>query len=1137
MRIKRLEIYGFKSFPYRVSLPFPPGISAIVGPNGSGKSNIMDALRWVLGEQSLKRLRVRSAEDLLFAGDHGRSPGFAEVRLVLENDGGVPEEFRELPEIVVARRLYRSGESEYLINNRTCRLKDIHYLFLDTGVNPRGYGLIDQGEVGKFLERSPQERRFFLEELAGVSRYRANRDETARNLARTRENLARVEDILSEIRKQITSLEEQAELAAKYLRLRDRLKQLSLSRLAVLYLKARRDRDRAEKNLSELRQNLEALSEREEKLLPLYEKVLSEVNLLKRKLREKDEALQSLESDLKAVAEKLRTLYREENEISKKLERERTRKENFTENLKNLEKELQGLITETEELQKRLETEEHVFKELQERYLAKRTEAEKAEKKLREEEKKVLGLRERLRFLKERKERLDREKRTLEEKRRLLSEKSSKLKAERERLKARQVSLESHLARIEDELSGLRNKKQTLESRVAELKEALRGLENDEKERRLEIRSLEKEKAMLLSLLKQELIIDPEKLKGTGLNLKILAEELEISPERMEAVEAFLGEKLSFPVAESVEDIKQLLSSTELPGLFYKTPETHQRLIQELEELEEEESLERLPTSLPSGKILYFQREKAILFPSGFLLFSGREAPGPLRIKKRLHELEKELQDRGLVLQKVQEEKAGLQKTLKETEEALKGRVKALKKLEEEKGRLIRELKGIEQSLTRLMQEEAFLAREGSAETARQEALAEEKEKIEAEIQGLTAELEEILRQEKELRERRQRLKNESSKEEKAFKEKNLLISELSGRLKALSRRKNELNEELRRTRDKLRNTSQQVRLLEEELQFVRGMIRKEKETRREKETVREGLLREKKEVEAALSEASKRLSELEREGKSLEKDRERLKERLHRLELDLVEAEMSLEHLLREARENHETDLEAFVAEEKPALKDTSGIEEEIIKVREELSQFPPVNLAAGEELEKARERFEFLSSQREELLAAIKDLEAACRRLDEESRRKIREALELANQKLSEVFPLLFEGGRAELYFTDSDDPLQAGLDLKVKLPGKPVRHLSMLSGGEKALCALAVLFAFYLVKPGPFCILDEVDAPLDEANTLRFNELLKRLKEHSQVILVTHNPRVMEIADALFGVTMEEKGVSKVVSVKLT
>jgi len=1134
MRIKRLEIYGFKSFPYRVVLPFPPGISAIVGPNGSGKSNIVDALRWVLGEQSLKKLRVRSAEDLLFAGDHGEAPGFAEVRLVLENDGQAPEGLRDLPEIVVARRLYRSGESEFLLNHRACRLKDIHYLFLDTGVHPRGYGLIDQGEVGRFLEWSPEERRFFLEELAGISRYRVRREEARRNLEHTRENLTRVEDLLAELNTRRQELQEQAQLAREYRKLREEFQRLALTRLAILYLRAQKAKEKAEDQLQKIVAKITLLEKEEKSHRPGYQRALTETHLLKRRLREKEEELREKEKKREELSRKLRTLYQEEGQLSRELEREKTREETLTEEIQRLEVQKKNLIREREALSQTLKEKRAQQEESQRNYQTLQKRLQEEEKILREAEARILSLQEKLRFAEAERKRLHQEVAFLASKEKDLKEKASRLVQQREKLLQETTELTERLAWVESQRAALSKE---IESRLRiqkELEAQLRILEEEGQSLKHERQALLKEKEALEAAILRLFPADLRDLCKRG-GLRVLADLLPLSPESRTWAEALLAERLTFPVIEDPQELQLLARVQELSGVFVATPETLRGLQELLQSVKEADHPRILWEHLPKNPVIFPEKE-LIFEPPGFLKAQKKSGPGVLEIKDRLREISSLLATLSSKMTELAEKKEELRERINELQREGEARVREIQKREREARDLARSLSQAQKALERLRQEATFLQREKGEIRCRKEEAQKEMALKEKEIAVLREKLEELLSQEAPRREALSHLRQEVQKEGRSLEERAREVAELSGRLKILQERQKELEVALSRARERQERASQRKNLLSEEWRFVRETLQKVQAERRGLEEDLKKKLKELENLKKRYTELQDFLRQQEEEEKARSREKERLQERKHKLEIDRLEAEMTLEHLRKEAQEVHEMNLETFLAQEPPAEKNLSRVEEALREIREKLAAFPPVNLAAEEELHRVEERWNFLTERQKELLAALADLEKALERLDAESRRLLKEALQAANNRLKEVFPLLFEGGQAELYLTHSGDPLSAGLDLRVKLPGKPVKHLTMLSGGEKALCALAVLFAFYLVKPGPFCILDEVEASLDEANTLRFNALLQRLKERSQVILVTHNPRVMEVADALFGVTMEEEGISKVVSLKL-
>ncbi len=587
-------------------------------------------------------------------------------------------------------------------------------------------------------------------------------------------------------------------------------------------------------------------------------------------------------------------------------------------------------------------------------------------------------------------------------------------------------------------------------------------------------------------------------------------------------------------MARTPEDLKRFLSFEEITGIFLGTGERLEKLKDLLSQIREERDLARVWETDPEDGC-FFPEQGLLYEPPGFLRRTDTRGDGLLALRERLREiegLERELEERE---KEILREKTQAEQNLQQLEDTYRKKDLEYQEMHRQDQEIQKKLQILNRTLERLEDEQVFQQKEAREIKRKKEELLQQKKELEKALERQREELSGLIQRETKLRREGEDRRSKILDLEKIFKEKESLLAEWRGNLKARRERLLELRQSKQRAEARRRTARQQEALLSEELTFVRQMLREEKKQRQELEKKREALKETLSRWQEELTRAQHALKELEQEEKDLERERTRLQEKIHRLELDKVEAEMTMEHLRREALENHATALEDFLKQEPPKSENLREIEERLILLRERLSRFPAVNLAAAEELARAEERLHFLSSQRQDLLSAISDLEKALRRLDQESRKRLQETLREANRSLKEVFPVFFEGGEAELYFTD-EDPLSAGLDLRIRLPGKPVKHLTMLSGGEKALCVLAVLFAFYLVKPGPFCILDEVDAPLDEANTLRFNEFLRRLKERSQIILVTHNPRVMEVADALFGVTMEEKGISKVVSVRL-
>ncbi len=1095
MKVKRLEVYGFKSFPYRVAIPFPEGISVIVGPNGSGKSNIVDAFRWVLGEQSLKRLRVRSLEELIFSGDHGRRPAFAEVRLVLEGS----------EEVVIARRVYRTGEVEYTLNNRVCRLKDIQYLFLDTGVNPKGYGLIDQGEVTGFVERSPEERKFFLEELAGVSKYKLNRDEALRDLKKTKENLTRVEDLLRELEERLSGLRKQAALAEEYLRLRERLRVLSVARLRVLFKEALKKKESALVKMSELKEALEGLNERETRLQQERTSVLTELAELRRRLAKKEEVLEGLKRDLKEASSRLERLYRIELDRSRAFERESARRATLLESLSRLNAQLKELKRELDELKRRVLDGEDRLRTLKGSYEKRREELKKASGEERRLESELLRKQEELKYLERKAAELREGLKELSEEKRKLEEELLRLEGKRRRVESEREEVRSELSSVKEEVRDLSERVKGLEEAVEGLKDSLKHASVEEREASASLRILERERESLL-----------RRLRGERIERKTLLEELELSEEEFSVAEALYGDRLQLPVAEDAEELKSLLEEPRLKGVFFKSEDNLRALYEEVRRA-----------------LKTYRAESFVCVSPGFFLKPSRQGSETYALKLELDERERRIEETAARIRELKVRREGLERDLKRLEEEREGLLSKLKALSQRRRELEERLRSLEKEAIKLEERGTFLVKKRTELEEGIERLKEELLRLEKDEKRLKEEVFSAESSLKRLKELKRALKASFDEVQRAYEELRVEYLKEKERLEHLEGTKERLESEIKRVREALENSEQRLSKVKTELEAVKDEI---SSALSKKAVLEERLLEEEGSYEELRREVSRLKEAVDRFDKALarlDRERSRLKEDIHRCEVDIAEAEMSVEHLKREAFENYGLSEEELA---RGGEAESFVSEEEIEELRRRLSAFPPVNLAAFEELKEVESRYETLRLRKRELEESVEELKRVKRRLDEESRRRLLKALEDANASLNRVFRILFEGGSARLEFVGSEDPLEAGLELKVRLPGKSVRHLSMLSGGEKTLCALAVLFAFYLVKPGPFCVLDEVDAFLDEANTNRFNRLLKEVSRQSQVILVTHNPRVMEAADAVFGVTMEEEGVSKIISIKL-
>ncbi len=1112
--IKRLEIYGFKSFPYKTTVELHPGITAIVGPNGAGKSNLLDAIKWVLGEGSPKRLRVKEMADLIFSGDHGRKVDFAEVKLVLAHDPPLLEKFKDLSEISIVRRFYRDGEGEFFINQKPCRLRDIQLLFLDLGISNQGYSIIDQGDVTKFIELSPKERRVFLEDLAGVSKIKFAESEVTKNIEKTEFNLIRIKDLLLEVERQYLVLKGQAERAREYLEIKGRYLVLSLA------LNEERAK-RAEAELSEVQQKIKSLEEEKASLekeverledLEKEEQITTSELTLKLKALQREEA--NLEAELNRLNQSLNNLLREEADLKARMEKERIRLSHEEERIKKVEveegaiqNELLKINQQKDELQKQKDEKNKVLLDWRKELEGKKAELTKLEnawqdllrKRDRFYEKKAL-LESQIKSFEKELARLKEDVLTLEQRDTSAKEKLAKLGKERK-------DLEETLQRIMHEVNLFKKKQDELSSTLLSLKEEMFLVSSH-------IQRLVKNIEFLDSLLRKEemskkIDLPPERVLGYRFK--------DLSTEDIKVLEFVLGDRLKAIVVKDIDEIKSLAKSSEENLVFIL-----------------EEELKRYDFSL----FKHYKDTGLIISPDGFVYLMKKEKKGLFSLIKEREELSAELK----VWQEKEKELEERQRELIQKKDSIS---KEIKKLEDKAREIQKNLNAL-LSIERELEKEAFKTEE------RRLRLSEERQKLEekyrralSEIGILNQELEEIqvkiVNLEKVIKDK----KREVEIFEKEFfnlkrglesLERDLL--QIQTRIAYLNDRLKALREEKQRALNAMKSSKFNLERYEREALIVSENLKVLKERRFNLEKDLKDLKQNLQEIEGKREEHTSRIKELQELRKTHEKRVNKLTLEIHNASLRKKELELLLTKLTEEIRGlkeslSHEGLDSAYVL---PTTQDaTFDLAKEVSRLREELKNFGDVNIHSIREFEAVEKRYKELLSHKEDLEASIAKLKAVLRELNMSARSKLVETLEKVNEKAREIFSELFPSAQAELALS-GEDPLTAGLEIRIRIPHKNVKSINMLSGGEKALCVIGFLLSFYLVCPSPFLILDEVDAPLDEKNTIKFIKLLRRITENSQVILITHNPQVMKEVDLLMGVTMEDKGISKVLKLNL-
>lgn len=1182
MRIKKLSILGFKSIMDKLEIYFPMGISGVVGPNGCGKSNIVDAIRWCLGEQSPKELRGRKMEDVIFSGTGQHKPlGMAEVTITFENgDGTFPQSFAALSELSVTRRLFRSGESEYRLNNVPCRLKDIHEIFMDTGLGNRAYSVIGQGKIGTILEQKPEETRVMLEEAAGITKYRRKVTASQRKIELTQANLQRVEDILGEVQRQMRSLKRQAAKARRYKSIGQQIREMELVLYSHQYAELTRDSGERQHVVDQLVQKEVSLATRSGELaaridhmhLELEEKDAALAGL-RHKEMENSEALHRKEGLLESLAAEIRMqeemdtrLAGEAEELQERLvtmEEERAR---LLEKQATLKAQTQGLKNESAARESRFRSRRQALEQIRQGY-------EQAREALSAGAHREMGLAHETSYLEKMIKEITTGRSRLETELREAQGRMEQITAASRRRSLTREAAAEKLRQIEADLSERKAASLQLEQRRTELEASLRAKESDMHKCQSRLASLqaltenfEGYQIGVRAVMKAQDL--PPRREGRILGL--LADLIQVDTAYEQAVEAALADRLQVILVESQADgqmavdylkakakgrvslvpVKEFQPCTAAPSKaqdirclleFVSTDEAYRPLLQTL--LGNTWVVPDLETALKAWK--HNGRDRCFVTPEGDLVDAqGFISGGRLsRTRQGLLARKREIEDLRAQGQRLAGEVDTLRGRLESINTEIEEQRRSLDQLNDDKWRCHEEITEHDKGLFRLGQEldqldklcrkiREDLERRGREEHKHKKDLLAANEQLKQCREKKTRE--EIFFQRKEAELREAQAEFDRLREEVADVQSNLRLLEEEQR--SLVREMERLEDFADESRERLRRIEAdrvQARERREECLSKRQWLEAEVADRYERlEQAQKAVRR----AERERGEFLGRIKEEEHRSQGLRSEIDTVRESIRHARMEYSDIELRMKHLRDSVQEKLQLDLHAVYRGHLQEGLDQTQTEQEIARLRELRHKLGEVNLTAISEHEALKERFEFMTRQRDDLLHSIESLRTAIRKINKTSLEKFRETFEAVDCKLKEIFPILFNGGTAGLRLTDESRPLECGVLVEVQPPGKKLSHMGLLSGGEKALIAMALLFAIYMIKPSPFCLLDEVDAPLDEANIERFNNLLREIKKSSQIIMVTHNRRTMEITDRLFGVTMERAGVSKLVSVDL-
>ena len=1175
MKIKCLEILGFKSFVDKVSLDFQQPITGIVGPNGCGKSNIVDAIRWGMGEQSAKNLRGKHMEDVIFGGSETRKPlGMAEVSLIFSTeDSAASAKYLAFSEIQVTRRLYRDGESEYYLNKTPCRLLDIAELFMDTGVGTRAYSIIEQGKIGTILHSKPEDRRFLIEEAAGVTKFKARKQVALRKIEHTRQNLIRLGDIIAEIRRQVNSLQRQAKKAEKFKSCREELKEIEQLFAVRAWESLDGERQATARALAEATTRLAGMTANlESGELRLEERRIS-LMVEEQTVTTAQEEAYRLKGNIQAVENRLEFQRKEHTALDGRKLR--------------LEEELAALERQKSEATREQEGLEAHRGEYDCDIAADEARLVESEETLDELTRTELGLSRRLEET--RRELFD----LLSEiaqinnaqtgaTRRLesLGERFDRHHRENVQLQERLVESMTRCSGLEGELAGQQRLREELQMRVEEVRELeatlKRNLHDTEQELNRQRNLLSARKSRLQSLRELEMSLAGY---GQGVRTLLLSERftgrlrglvadlIETTEACETALEAALGERLQYLVSVEGDVAREAITflrdgkggrgsfvigaptvsqpvavpgdSSELRSFVTFNPE-FRHLVEPL--LAGVYLAADLENALEQGALYSgctFVTPQGDLVTAGGIVTGGSpEATGPgiISKKREIRELSREVADLAVAITSLEESRDRLKRETGETEE--EGR-ELRQRLHQAEIRLV----NLQKDLQRAREEQQRVQERLAVRQIEDDQLSEERESLEREIHDSARGREERegRKQTIEARVEELRVALEARKEELARTRD--LVTTLKVRTASLKEKREANRRAVKRLEELLRELESRMaghrrQTAESEADRIRLELELAENDRQLKR-----LLLESATVEARLSsarEAYQRHSDAVREEdlamKGLRTACEDLRRAAAEKTMALTELSMRMEHLELSLSDRYRVSLTEIV----PLFRDREWAEAETRQrqtdLQKQVDEMGEVNLTAIEEYRELEERFEFLTTQKADLEESLNGLQQAIQKINRTTRKRFFETFQLVNAKFQELFPRLFCGGHAELRLTNEEDLLETGIDIIVQPPGKKLQNVTLLSGGEKALTALALIFAIFLIKPSPFCLLDEVDAPLDDANIGRFNEMVREMCAISQFIVITHNKGTMAVADTLYGITMEEPGMSKMVSVKL-
>jgi chromosome segregation protein len=1191
LRIKKIELIGFKSFKDRTVIQFDAGITGIVGPNGCGKSNIVDALMWVMGDQSAKDLRASTMTDVIFGGSDQYAPaGMSEVSLTLENDGGpFPAKYLKHTEVMVTRRLHRSGESEYFVNKEPARLKDIQEIFMDTGAGAKGFSIIQQGTIGKIITAKPEDRKHLIEEAAGITKFKARKKESQRKLVATEQNLVRLQDIIGELKRQIDSLQRQAQRAERYRNLKNQIEELDLWVSSLQFNDLKTAADEAQRifqeaqsmeveggsNLSGLQSELETLK------LSLLEQE-KKVDEMQATHGDKQSSVQKKELEIQELKFEIEQARRNEVMTGTLLQEQEARHELLMRDLGTMEAQAEALRTESESLQTEFTSKNEIFVESQSRIqvvdeelTTKRRELFAVGQTESSVEAKVQSLASQIEDVRARAENERLSLHDLREKQSEFETRRRKITTELDSQRQLQLDLTSDVDSFEankkilqEQIGVRRLEVEEFKDQLNETTSLLYGLENLQN-------NFEGFEEGVKQVMLWQKTRSAEVTADGSVSFQPVSEVVEVPGEYEIAMEAALGSRLQMLLTQdsdrALEAVDYLKTQKSGRSSFYSASSIGaDQYDSAAVNLRAESGVQAILKDVVTSNEKY-QTSVSYLLNGVAIVDSIRTA---LALRPRFegwtfvtNDGDTLTADGVLTGGAVESADSGVLKRRREIKELSERKSEfagklalaqaALKKMEEQLANVLNDFEGAQK---RKIEQEIKVTE-----------LRKDMERAETEVQNAQYACD---RQEKEV----SRMAEQLRFQEERLAELEASLTETKAKKETLEASVESLNEELVSTRMgfdgmqaevtdlqvRAASKTQEFQGVQRQLEMVRRQVEdlnlqlsrmseeSEKNTTimtesqlvlEEKKIEFERTLHDMEELKLTLSHtrnayevSSARVREIETQVMEAQRAANERQHRMNDSQLKFEQAKMKEQYLVDQIRERYMLNLSEIFEQHIARVGDVSEAETQLKDLREKLGKIGEVNLSAIEEYDETAKRYEFLVQQQTDLNEAKEQLKRVIDRINRICSRRFKETFDLVNDRFTRVFPVLFGGGEARLELVEDPEKNEMGIEIIAKPPGKKMQNVSLLSGGEKALTAVSLVFSIFLVKPSPYCLLDEVDAPLDDANVSRFNDLVREMAKRSQLIVVTHNKHTMEVAKKLYGVTMQERGVSTLVSVNL-